>query len=148
MTVVRTVSKRRQVKNEKVAEEVIRRKSSRAQTKKNGGLPPHWPQDRSLAAVYVTVVFIEVCFFNAVYHSEEIVTRTNEEKRWFTATLAARSFISCGLCHSRFYRGVLLQRRLSFEELYSGAHLRVRHVYGSYGSCDANKSERSQISRV
>ena len=64
MTVLRTVSKRRQVKNEKV-EEVIRRKSSRAQTKKNGGLPPHWPQDRSLAAVYVTVVFIEVCFFNA-----------------------------------------------------------------------------------
>ena len=73
MTVVRTVSKRRQVKNEKVAEEVIRRKSSRAQTKKNGGLPPHWPQDRSLAAVYVTVVFIEVCFFNAVYHSKNFI---------------------------------------------------------------------------
>ena len=47
-------------------------------------------------------------------HSEEIVTRTNEEKQWFTATLAARSFISCGLCHGRFYRGVLL-RRLSLK---------------------------------
>ena len=78
---------------------VIRRKR-RHKRRKNSGLPPHWPQDRSLAAVYVTVVFIGC--FNAVP---------------------------------------------LFEELYEGA-LRVRRVYGSYGSCDANKSERSQISRV
>ena len=74
MTVVKTVRKRRQVKSGSVATgEGKRRTSTRAQMKKNGGLPPHWPQDRSLAAVYLTVVVIELCFFNAVYHSKNFI---------------------------------------------------------------------------
>ena len=74
ITVVKTVRKRRQVKSGSVATgEGKRRTSTRAQMKKNGGLPPHWPQDRSLAAVYLTVVVIELCFFNAVYHSKNFI---------------------------------------------------------------------------
>ena len=74
MTVVKTVRKRRQAKSGSVATgEGKRRTSMRAQMKKNGGLPPHWPQDRSLAAVYLTVVVIELCFFNAVYHSKNFI---------------------------------------------------------------------------
>ena len=75
ITVVKTVRKRSQVKSGSIsaAGEGNRRKSLRTQLKKNGGFPPHWPQDRSLAAVYLTVVIIEVGFFSAVYHSKNFI---------------------------------------------------------------------------